>query len=175
MKERKMYKPLPDYLTIKESPIHELGLFATKYIPSGVNLGMSHFITDLGETIRTPLGGMYNHSNDPNCIKDREGVGNYFLVTLKDIHPGEELTVKYTFYEVPEKPKTKIITEEKMIAEELLKDNEKIMKKNQDLSDEIDRLNGLIQTLTFIGQDMIKEKEELRAQVEMLKKGLSLN
>ena len=36
-----MYKPLPDSLTIKESNIEGLGLFATCSISKGTNLGIS--------------------------------------------------------------------------------------------------------------------------------------
>lgn len=37
-----MYKPLPEYLTISQSKIDGLGLFATKDIPEGTNLGITH-------------------------------------------------------------------------------------------------------------------------------------
>jgi hypothetical protein len=37
-----MYKPLPDSLTIKQSGINGLGLFAKENIGQGTNLGMSH-------------------------------------------------------------------------------------------------------------------------------------
>jgi len=46
------------------------------------------------------LGGFLNHSEYPNCkykYVDREIKA---LVTDKDIMPEEELTVKYTLYEV---------------------------------------------------------------------------
>ena len=36
------YKPLPDFLTIKKSDIHGLGLFSKKFIPEGTELGISH-------------------------------------------------------------------------------------------------------------------------------------
>ena len=103
-----MYKPLPESLTIKESGVHGLGLFADQKIMAGTNLGMSHL--KLGEKIfRTPLGGFINHSNEPNLVKvelrmvDEEVKGNYKkwnLVNLRDIKEGEELTVRYTFYHV---------------------------------------------------------------------------
>ena len=55
-KERNMYKPLPDSLTISQSGINGLGLFAKEGIAQGTNLGMSHL--KLGEKIfRTPLRG----------------------------------------------------------------------------------------------------------------------
>ena len=96
-----MYYPLPKFLTIKDSGIHGLGLFATEDIPKGTKLGYSHYV--LGkETIRTPLGGFYNHSDYPNCRKTTYTGGlasrHYVLKTIKDIEAGEEITVKYTFY-----------------------------------------------------------------------------
>jgi SET domain-containing protein len=60
--------------------------------------------------IRTPLGGFINHANDPNCVKVELLMTNqddptmkfdykkWNLVTIKDIEKGEELTLKYTFY-----------------------------------------------------------------------------
>jgi len=43
-----MYKPLPDSLTIKQSGINGLGLFAREGIGQGTNLGMCHL--ELGIT-----------------------------------------------------------------------------------------------------------------------------
>ena len=63
-----MYKPLPESVTIKQSGISGLGLFADQAIKQATNLGMTHF--KVGDTIfRTPLGGFINHSNTPNCAK----------------------------------------------------------------------------------------------------------
>ena len=36
------YRPLPKNLTIKESNIEGLGLFATDFIEDGVTLGLTH-------------------------------------------------------------------------------------------------------------------------------------
>jgi SET domain-containing protein len=97
------YKPLPNTLTIKESDIEGLGLFATKDIKKNTNLGMMHYITEFSEVIRTPLGGFINHSNKPNCIKEKEYLiyeERTYLITNKLIKKGEELTVKYTMYKV---------------------------------------------------------------------------
>lgn len=100
-----MYRPLPDSLTIKNSKVHGLGVFATKRIPKGTKLGMTHLRHIEGAAfqksmmIRTPLGGFYNHSDNPNCEKYQIGLG-YFLRTIKDIEVDEELTVTYTLYEV---------------------------------------------------------------------------
>ena len=106
-----MYKPLPDSVTIKSSSIHELGLFAKEGIGQGTNLGMSHL--KIGDTIfRTPLGGFINHSNDANCVKaemrmtEEDTKGHKYdykkwnLITSQDVKKGDELTVRYTFYNV---------------------------------------------------------------------------
>ena len=42
MKEKKEWRPLPDFITIKESKIEGLGIFATKDIKEGSDLGISH-------------------------------------------------------------------------------------------------------------------------------------
>ena len=106
-----MYTPLPDSLTIKTSRVNGLGLFAKEAIPQATNFGMTH--VEIGEKIlRTPLGGFINHANDPNCVKvellmsnhdDHKLKFNYKkwnLVTIKDIKKDEEITLKYTFYNV---------------------------------------------------------------------------
>ena len=113
------YKPLPDSLTIRSSPIHKQGVFATKLLPKGTELGMTH--VELGKLIlRTPLGGFLNHSDNPNCIKasflltrqqwnHRNDLPDekynldfkkWNLITIKNIKEGEELTLKYTFYKI---------------------------------------------------------------------------
>ena len=106
-----MYKPLPESLTIKQSEINGIGLFADQKIMQRTNLGMSHL--KIGDTIfRTPLGGFINHANDPNCVKaelrmtseDMQGHKytnkKWNLITIRDIKEGEELTVRYTFYKI---------------------------------------------------------------------------
>ena len=114
-----MYQPLPKNLTLGESEIHDIGLFASENILGGTNLGMSH--VELGKMmIRTPLGGFVNHSDTPNCVKvksllTRQQWNNLIdlpndkydhnftkwdLVTLRDIDAGDELTVRYTFYKI---------------------------------------------------------------------------
>tara|TARA_Y100001951_G_scaffold90149_1_gene83095 strand:- start:371 stop:667 length:297 start_codon:yes stop_codon:yes gene_type:complete len=98
-----MYRPLPDSLTIKQSGINGLGLFAKEGIGQGNNLGMSHFRIN-GDIVRTPLGGFINHSNDANTVKvelhDDKYTKKWNLITLRNIKEGEELTVHYTFYNV---------------------------------------------------------------------------
>lgn len=101
-----MYKPLPESIVIKESTIHGYGLFATEIIPKGTNLGISHIYAPgfNNSYIRTPIGGFINHSDEPNTHKvesPEESMLTYFsLVVLKDIEKYEEVTVKYTLYNI---------------------------------------------------------------------------
>jgi SET domain-containing protein len=95
-----MYRPLPLFLTIKSSGIEGLGLFATKDIPAQTNLGISHYFFETPgdkKLIRTPLGGFYNQSDDPNCYSL---IFTDFaqLVTKRDIKMGEELTTSYQIH-----------------------------------------------------------------------------
>lgn len=97
------YRPLPKYLTISPSEIEGLGLFAVEDIPEGVNLGISHVDFKNGAIIRTPLGGFYNHSEDPNVERVKmydDHVISYSLKAIKDIKAGEEITCKYTLYTI---------------------------------------------------------------------------
>ncbi len=95
----KYYRPLPDSLTIKDSPIEGLGIFAKENIPNSTNLGISHvYHVDYEDNyIRTPLGGFINHSDNPNCDIIYK-VGDLYLETIKEIKEGEELTLKYILY-----------------------------------------------------------------------------
>ena len=103
-----MYKPLPESVTIKRSGINGLGLFADQDIKQATNLGITHIKIE-DTIIRTPLGGFINHANEHNCAKvELMANGNqgetfkkkWNLVTLQDIKKGEELTLRYTFYNV---------------------------------------------------------------------------
>ena len=98
-----MYKPLPKELTIKESSIDGLGLFANEDILINEEFGISHVKDKLFEDnyIRTPLGGFVNHSNNPNCEFYKDG--NYIkLRTIKSVSKGNELTAKYWLYDMEE-------------------------------------------------------------------------
>ena len=106
-----MYKPLPESLTIQQSGIDGLGLFAKEGIAQGTNLGMTHLKLN-GNIFRTPLGGFINHSNTANVVKVELLMTNqdkptqkfdykkWNLVTSQDIKEGEEITVRYTFYNI---------------------------------------------------------------------------
>ena len=133
-----MYKPLPNSLTIKKSPIEGLGLYATEDIKANSFIGLTHIQDKDFENgyIRTPLGGFYNHSNNPNVRRvvsdvlpkmqcgnpidetldatkipdgeaSRENLypkveGRYmFIVSIRDIKAGEEITANYNLYTYP--------------------------------------------------------------------------
>ena len=122
-----MYRPLPKNLTIKDSEIDGLGLFSKTKIQKNSFIGITHVKHDDFQDmyIRTPLGGFYNHSKNPNVTKissdtlpkydfgqniemkikesledkNNNKLKYFYLVSLKDIEPGEEILAKYTFYE----------------------------------------------------------------------------
>ena len=137
-----MYRPLPKELTIKNSAIEGLGLFATANIEANTFIGVTHIRDEQFENkyIRTPLGGFYNHSNNPtvmrmvsdslptlkfgdlidpnaNAKKLKDGKNDrknlfynlneksdakyMFLVSVRDIKVGEELTANYNLYTYP--------------------------------------------------------------------------
>ncbi len=95
------YRPLPKCLTIKQSEIEGLGLFAKEKIMKDTVLGISHVKLESAEDgyLRTPLGGFINHSENANCIK-QENSSNLYLKTTKEIEEGEEITLKYTIYKL---------------------------------------------------------------------------
>lgn len=92
------YRPLPEYLTIKESGIDGLGLHAKAPIKASWYIGKTHYhIRE--EWVRTPIGGFVNHSDTPNCvIIDNTNGENMIreLWTVRPIEEGEELSVFYT-------------------------------------------------------------------------------
>jgi len=137
-----MYKPLPKQLTIKKSPIEGLGLYATEDIKKNSFIGVTHIRDEQFENkyIRTPVGGFYNHSNEPNVIRmvsdvlprlkfgdpvdpkknirekkdkkeslddifyhlqEKSDAKYMFLITIKDIKAGDELTANYNLYTYP--------------------------------------------------------------------------
>ena len=137
-----MYKPLPKQLTIKRSPIEGLGLYATENIKRNSFIGVTHIRDEQFENkyIRTPVGGFYNHSNNPNVIRmvsdvlpklkfgdvvdskknvreendkketledifyhlqEKSDAKYMFLISIKDIKAGDELTANYNLYTYP--------------------------------------------------------------------------
>ena len=137
-----MYRPLPDGLTIKHSPIEGLGLFTNVNIKKNTFIGVTHIRDEQFENkyIRTPIGGFYNHSNEPNVIRmvsdtlpklkfgdtvdpkkdireekdkktsledvfyhlqEKSDAKYMFLISIKDIKAGDELTANYNLYTYP--------------------------------------------------------------------------
>ena len=91
-----MYRPLPSELTIKNSKIEGLGLFATVKINKNSFIGLTHIRDELfeGKYIRTPLGGFFNHSTKPNCKAIY--IGDFIkIITVTNINSGDEITVDY--------------------------------------------------------------------------------
>jgi biotin synthase-like enzyme len=104
-----MYRPLPDGITVGPSNIEGTGLLTTKQIKADVVLGIVHIANKNFPHgyIRTALGAFYNHSDNPNCITKNgywHQIPVKYLVTLRDIEAGEELTAKYTLYTVDDYP-----------------------------------------------------------------------
>lgn len=101
--KNKYYRPLPNWVTIKNSDVEGLGLFATKDIEAPLELGITHVGHKKFENglIRTPLGGFINHSTSPNC-ELIDHLENKYLRVIKDIKEGEELTVTYNIYDPTE-------------------------------------------------------------------------
>ena len=111
-----MYRPLPKQLTIKNSAIEGLGLFATENIKKNSFIGVTHIRDEQFENkyIRTPLGGFYNHSNEPNVIrmvsdtlpKLKFGDSVDFSTTFEKIKDGKS-NRENLFYNLQEKPDAK--------------------------------------------------------------------
>lgn len=99
-----LYRPLPSCLTISQSEINGLGLFATEDLKKGQEFGITHIKDDRFQNgyIRTPLGGFFNHSETPNVEAYTDG-DFIRLKAIKDIVKGEELTAFYWLYEIREK------------------------------------------------------------------------
>ena len=97
----KTYQPLPSGLTVADSGIAGQGLFTTRKLVAGTDMGISHYRID-GEYIRTPLGGFINHADEPNCqrtqVRVRPGFDKWNLMVMVDIEEGGELTLKYKLY-----------------------------------------------------------------------------
>ena len=104
MNEKKEWRPLPDSITIRESKIEGLGVFATKDLPSETDLGISHVYDNRfpDNYIRLPLGAFINHHEMPNCkaviFESHESIGqikHIRIITEMEISEGEELTLNY--------------------------------------------------------------------------------
>ena len=137
-----MYKPLPNGITIKESNVQGLGVFATKDFDADVILGIVHILNKNFPhgAIRTALGAFYNHSDNPTVqrmvsnilptlkfgdpidptakakkfnenddnlenmyynLREKPDAKYFFMVSIKDLKPGDELCANYNLYTYP--------------------------------------------------------------------------
>jgi len=63
------YKPLEDYLDVRESTVHGKGLFLISSVEAGKITNVSHVRIAYPkgtELYRTPTGGFINHSREPD-------------------------------------------------------------------------------------------------------------
>ena len=104
MNKQKEWRPLPDSITIKESTIEGLGVFATQDIETNSDLGISHVYDERfpDNYIRLPLGAFINHHEMPNCkaiiSESHNSLGaikHIRIIAVKNISSGEELTLNY--------------------------------------------------------------------------------
>ena len=104
MIKKTSWRPLPDFLTIKESKIEGLGVFTTRDLPEGFDLGISHVFDERFPDgyIRLPLGGFINHHEIPNCnayeANEDEKMGNIKHLRIKALEAvakDTEITIKY--------------------------------------------------------------------------------
>ena len=119
-----------------------MGRAATEAIKKNSYLGVTHIRDEQFENkyIRTPVGGFYNHSNEPNVIRmvsdslpklkfgasvdpkknvqeeqdkktsledvfyhlqEKSDAKYMFLISIKDIKAGDEITANYNLYTYP--------------------------------------------------------------------------
>ena len=104
MIKKTTWRPLPDFLTIKESKIEGLGVFATTDLPKGFDIGISHIFDKRFPDgyIRLPLGGFINHHEIPNCkacvAEEDKEIGKLRHIRINSLYPineGEEITIEY--------------------------------------------------------------------------------
>ena len=106
-----MYRPLPDGLTIKHSPIEGLGLFTDVDIKKNTHIRDEQFEN---KYIRTPLGGFYNHSDDPTVVRmvtdtlPKLKFGDVLDVDATEKKfPGNDNDGENVFFNLQEKPDAK--------------------------------------------------------------------
>ncbi len=106
-----MYRPLPEFLTIKNSPIEGLGLYTTKFIKINTFIGLTHIYDENFENnyIRTPLGGFYNHSNKPNVARMISNI-------LPKLKPGDQFNSTDQISKIPEEEMDRATDKPKGVA-----------------------------------------------------------
>ena len=83
---------------VGKSKIHGNGLFANEPIKRGEVIELVHTMRELEpgliKTTPTLIGRNYNHSDEPNSLNVTDG-NNRYLVALKEIEAGGEITTNY--------------------------------------------------------------------------------
>ena len=87
-------KLINEILTIKKSPIHGTGIFATVAIPAHTSLGVAQSKDPSSQWQATKLGKLHNHSSQATCY-NKMASGTRELFPHKDLKPGEEITIDY--------------------------------------------------------------------------------
>ena len=108
---------IPKCVELKKSPLHGLGVFATEFIPKGTELGVGHYFDFHNRkeeivNLRTTLVPFFNYNIDSNLVLKQEKPTPKWecgfslhnrIYTKRDIQKGEELLLKYSWYD-PTKP-----------------------------------------------------------------------
>ena len=79
-----------DKIEIKPSKIEGNGIFVTRDLKKGSSIGLAH----TNNQPSTDLGKFHNHSENPNSESFKIN-NNRFIITLRDLKKGEEVTVDY--------------------------------------------------------------------------------
>ncbi len=94
-------------IEVRPSPIHGLGVFALAEIEEGewqavygtITEDETHYAIELDEEDYAlepyPPFRFLNHSEDPNCALSGDEEYPVYILALRDIAPGEELTIDY--------------------------------------------------------------------------------
>ena len=97
--QQEEYRPMPDWMTIKESPIQGVGVFVKDlHVVSSQWEAerLTHKRTPEGTIDRLNYGGYINHSSNPNARIAFDDKGHGRLVLLRSLYGGEEVTVDYS-------------------------------------------------------------------------------
>jgi SET domain-containing protein len=108
-------------LVIRSSSIHAAGCYTMRPIRKGTRvceydgprlskaeadvLYENRFVTYLfgcgGDQVIDGFGTpmFFNHCCDPNCETEQDGDNRIFIIAIRDIEPGEELTYEYNLYD----------------------------------------------------------------------------
>lgn len=94
------YRPLPSSVTIKESEIDKLGLFAVEDIERDYDFGTTHIkVPPILTYIRTPVGGFLNHSKESNVrliqLNQWDDYKIFNMVSTRKINKGQEILLDY--------------------------------------------------------------------------------